>query len=291
MAHRSIHQPARQPLPTTVDDPPGFDPLAEAGPDPVRAHPPATLLGRWPALAPRLPDRPATWIAVVVALLLVAGAGWWLLRPAAPPVESTLPLASSDAAQVGGSAADSTASGSGAPSGTGAVSTSSTVPALVVQAAGAVAHPGVYRLDPAARVDDLVREAGGLTSAADRDRVNLAAPLADGERVWIPARGEERAPEVVAGGTGSGGGGAAAGSGGGSVAGAGASSATPTEPVDLNTATAEQLEALPGVGPATATAILAYREQAGGFRSVDDLLEVRGIGDAKMEQLRPLVRV
>ena len=105
--------------------------------------------------------------------------------------------------------------------------------------------------------------------------------MVDGERVWIPHRGEAKPPDVVAGaGAGGGGGGA------GSVPG-------PALPaiVDLNTATAEQLDTLPGVGPATASAILAYRDQHGPFSAVDDLLEVRGIGDAKLEQIRPLAKV
>jgi competence protein ComEA len=226
-----------------------------------------------------------SWLVAGVGLAAVAAVGWWLLRPGAPPVETTLPTAGAPAA----TAADTVAA-AGAPAANGAAaSTSTTAPDLVVQAAGAIAEPGVYRLPAGARVDDLVEAAGGLTSEADADRVNLAAPIGDGERVWVPAHGEVEVPAVVAGtggGASSSGGGASPGGGGG---GAGATEAS--GPIDLNTATADELDRLPGVGPATATAILAYRDEHGRFGSVEELLEVRGIGDAKLEQLRPLVRV
>ena len=226
---------------------------------------------------------------LLVGLALVGGL-WWLLRPAAAPIETSIPLAS--ASEGGSSGVGSSPAGGPTASGPAAdgdgVPTSAATP-VVVQAAGAVVVPGVYRLAPGSRVDDLVRRAGGLTPDADVDRVNLAALVGDGERVWVPHRGEEAAPPVVAG-TGT-----AAGAG---VGHPGGSEGTGTDgtpstasPLDLNAATAEQLDELPGVGPATATAILAYRDANGPFRSVDDLLEVRGIGDAKLEQLRSLVRV
>lgn len=230
-----------------------------------------------------VPSVPRSWVVGAVGLLALAAAGWWLLRPAPAPIESSLPLAPAAGATTDGSGASS----AGAGSTVGAASPTTTeVPDVVVQAAGQVARPGVYRLPPGSRIDDLVDEAGGFTRKADTDRVNLAAPLVDGERVWVPATGEQQVPPVVAGG-GSGDGGAAP-----SVGGTDSSKgATPTDPVDLNSATAEELDSLPGVGPATAAAILAYRDQHGPFRSVDDLLDVRGIGDAKLEQLRPMVRV
>jgi competence protein ComEA len=146
----------------------------------------------------------------------------------------------------------------------GRSSTRAAPPQLVVDVAGAVRRPGLYRLAPGTRVDDAVAAAGGATAHADVAAVNLAAPLADGEQVVVPARGA---------------GGAAAGGG-------GSSSSTV---VDLNAATAEQLDALPGVGPATAARIVAYRQQHGPFHSLAELDGVPGIGPARLAQLKGLV--
>lgn len=189
-------------------------------------------------------------LGVAAAVVAVGVAGFLLLRgPSAPPPEVSLPVAG----------------GPGDPSASS--TTSSTAPAIVVvHAAGAVASPGVYRLPGGSRVGDLVDAAGGPVAGADLDQVNLAAPVADGERVYVPMEGE-----VVP----------APSAGGGEAAG----------PVDLNAASASDLEALPGIGPATAAAIVDERERRGRFSSVDDLLDVRGIGPAKLEQLRELVRV
>jgi competence protein ComEA len=135
---------------------------------------------------------------------------------------------------------------------------------LVVDVAGAVRRPGLYRLPQGARIADAVARAGGLSRKADRNLVNLAAPLADGEQVLVAQRG---------------GGGVAGGS-----AGAGPSSA----PVDLNSATAEQIDALPGIGPVTAQKIIDYRQQHGPFTSLDDLDAISGIGPARIENLKGL---
>jgi competence protein ComEA len=153
-----------------------------------------------------------------------------------------------------------------------------TVPGIVVHAAGAVRQPGVYLLPAGARVADLLDRAGGPTAETDLDRVNLAAPLADGQRLYVPRRGEQ-APAVV---------GPDGGAGGGGEGGAGS---LPAGPVDINTATAEQLDTLPGIGPATAAAIVEHRERTGPFASVDALLDVRGIGPAKLDAIRALVSV
>jgi competence protein ComEA len=137
-------------------------------------------------------------------------------------------------------------------------------PGLLVHVVGAVRRPGLYRLTADARVADVVRRAGGATRNADLALVNLAAPLADGAQVVVP----RRQPAGVAGS-------GAAGPAGG--------------PVHLNTATLEQLDALPGVGPATAKRILDYRQENGAFATVDELDAVAGIGPARLEQLRDLV--
>ena len=126
---------------------------------------------------------------------------------------------------------------------------------------------------------DAVVAAGGTSTEADVEQLNLAARISDGERIYVPKKGEPP-PAVIAGTPPAG----AATSGGGAKG-------APAGPLDLNTATAEQLETLPGVGPATSKAILSYRASHGRFRSVTELLEVPGIGPAKLEALRPLVRV
>lgn len=200
------------------------------------------------------------------AVLLVAVTAWWLLRPGRLPVEATLPRAVTTSAVRTGSGAATTSAG-GPPTTSAA--------AIVVQAAGAVQHPGVYRLPAGARVADLVDAAGGPAGDADVDLVALAAKLIDGQRVAVPHRGDPvtAAPGPPGGDT------------------PGAASAVVAGPVDLNAATMQDLDRLPGVGPATAKAIVAYRDRHGRFTSVDELTEVPGIGPAKLDALRPLVTV
>jgi competence protein ComEA len=137
---------------------------------------------------------------------------------------------------------------------------------LVVDVAGAVRRPGLYRLSGGSRIADAVARAGGATPTAVLDGVNLAAPLADGEQVVVPAKGSATA-----------------------AAGAPAGASPAAGPVSLSTATAEQLDALPGVGPVTAQKILDYRTKHGAFHSVDELDAVPGIGPARLDQLRDLV--
>ncbi len=140
---------------------------------------------------------------------------------------------------------------------------------VVVDVVGAGRRPGLYRLEQGSRIADAVARAGGATGKADLAQVNLAAPLADGEQVVVPKRG---APGAAPGG-----------------AGVGARAGASTGPVHLSTATLEQLDSLPGVGPVTAQKILDYRAKHGAFSSVDELDAVPGIGPSRMDQLRDLV--
>ena len=141
---------------------------------------------------------------------------------------------------------------------------------LVSDVAGAVRRSGLYRLRSGSRIDDAIAAAGGPTPKAQLDTVNLAAPIADGEQILVPGRGAAGAAAAAASPP------AAAGS-------------SPTAPLDLNTATLEQLEALPGIGPVTAQKILDYRQAHGAFHSVTELQGVPGIGPAHMAQLKGLV--
>jgi len=137
---------------------------------------------------------------------------------------------------------------------------------VVVHVAGAVRQPGVYKLPATARVDDAVAEAGGPTRRADLGGLNLAAEVEDGRQVLVPER-------VRAGGVG----GAAAASG---------SAPAEGQPLNLNTATLEQLDTLSGVGPTTAQKILEFREERGGFGSIEELGEIPGIGEKRLATLR-----
>lgn len=164
---------------------------------------------------------------------------------------------------------------------------------------GAVAHPGVVRVPVGERVSDALDAAGGAGGDADLTRLNLARPVVDGERVYVPRVGETEVPaELRPGGavvgSGAAGGGGPAGAGGavGGAAGSGVGGTVGEDAVvDLNAADTTALETLPGIGPALAQRILAWREEHGGFRSVEDLLEVSGIGDGRFAELRDRVRV
>jgi competence protein ComEA len=206
------------------------------------------------------PGRPGlrALVAVVVVVALGAAALAWLSRPRPEPVAAVLTAPHPTAAMPGGPVA--------VASPTGPVY-------LVVAVTGTVRRPGLVRVPPGARVADVIEAAGGLVGDGDLGYLNLARRVADGELIAVGT------PAPPAGDAGPGPGAAGPG-----LPGAG-------RPVNLNTATTGELEALPGVGPVLAQRIVAHREQHGGFRSVEDLRQVSGIGEARFAELRDLVTV
>ena len=148
---------------------------------------------------------------------------------------------------------------------------------VLVHVAGAVRRPGVYELKEGMRIDDALRLAGGPKPRADLAAVNLAAKVEDGRQILVPERARRSAasPSAMAAPDGS----------------APAAAGVPGAPVNLNTATLEQLDALDGIGPATAQSILDFREERGGFGSVEELGEVPGIGEKRLATLREGVTV
>jgi competence protein ComEA len=161
-----------------------------------------------------------------------------------------------------------------------------------VHVVGAVNEPGVYHLAAGARGDDALRAAGGARSNADLRLVNLAAPLVDGEQLVIPRIGE-RPPTTAASGGGSGGSGGSRGAGDTAASPGNTGSTRTTLPliIDINRASADEFDRLPGIGPKTAKAIVEHRTRNGPFASVDDLLAVRGIGPATLAEVRNWVKV
>ena len=215
------------------------------------------------ALADRLGVSPSTVVLGALGIVAAAIGGWWALRaPPGPDPAEILPMANSVE-----------------------IPTPSTSPVpdpgrIMVDVVGAVARPGLHELPAASRVADAVAAAGGLTAEADRMRLNLAEPLSDGARLWVPEVGETVAPDVVPVSAG-------AGDPGRDEAGSGSGTAT----VNLNRADEAALQRLPGIGPALAAAIVEHRQRAGPFATVDELIEVSGIGPAKLDQIRPLATV
>lgn len=206
-----------------------------------------------------------TLAALAVALLVAAAfAAYHFLtgRPqtvAAPPPEPPRPAASEPASALAPSP------GAGPTAGPGSV---------VVDVSGKVRDPGVHRLRPGSRVADALKAAGGTRPGADLSGLNRARVLTDGEQIVV---GTPPAPTPT-------------GRGPAATAESGGAGPAPAGPVSLNSATVDQLDTLPGVGPVLARHILDYRTQHGGFRSVDELREVNGIGDRRFADLRPLVR-
>ena len=216
--------------------------------------PPAVRGGRL-ALEPR-----AATVLAVVAAAAVALAGWFAWRSAAV----TGPAAPST--RVAGVVA-AAASGSSPPGPGSSATASASSAGLVIDVAGRVRHPGLVHLPAGARVADALAAAGGALPGVDLTTVNLARALADGEQVVVGAPGAAPA------------------------GGAASSGSAPDVLVDLNTATLEQLDSLPGVGPVLAQRILDWRTQHGRFTSVDQLGEVGGIGSKKLGDIKPHVRV
>lgn len=211
-------------------------------------------------------------VATTGGVVLVIVGGWWVMRTPPLPIESRIPFAPQTVAFLGESF------------GSSAIATTSTIPmTIMVHVAGEVVHPGIVVIDGDSRVIDALTAAGGPTLRADLNPVNLAASLVDAAQIYIPRLGEVPRSKVnrplpgvnlpPA-----------------SIDNSTVGSTNP-QPIDVNSATEQQLVNLPGIGPATARAIVAYRLLHGPFASVDDLLNVRGIGPAKLEGLFGLVRV
>lgn len=237
------------------------------------------LTGPWSL--PAMAGRARLWVAWIGpgrlagafgAALVLAGVGWWLLRSPTLPTEAALPAVSHS------TSVPSAPSGFPASSTTGPSRPSLSEPAaaVIVHVTGAVLRPGVYEMAAGQRVDDALAAAGGPTPAADANSLNLAAPVADGDRIEVPALGQTSS--AVAGATGSGHTHATSGT-----------ALSISSPVDLNHAGAAELEGLPGIGPATAAAIIDYRTQNGPFATIEQLLEVPGIGPAKLDAVREFV--
>ena len=220
-------------------------------------------------------------IGSVLSVAFVGVAGWWLVQVPPPPPEASLSFASTTVV-------------ANATIGVSASSINTTPQIITVHVAGAVKNPGVYRLKYGSRINDGLVAAGGATSAANLDVINLATVLNEGEQIYVPKRGEK--PHVITNRPQAGGVGGAAGAGGaagvgGATGAGGATNGAALQQININLASVVELEQLPGVGPATAKAIVAYREKFGAFLKVEDLLKVRGIGPAKLSEILPRARV
>lgn len=197
-----------------------------------------------------MPELSRAQLAVYAALAVVAlmlGSRW--IRSGGESAAASSGIAAFESGESSGSAGD------------GDPAFEPTTGDLVVHVAGAVRDPGVFRMPPGSRVTDAIERAGGTTGDAAPDSINLAAPLADGQQVQVPAKVE------------------------GPPAGA-SSTALGDGPISLGTATIEELDTIEGIGPVTAAAILEFRDQSGGVSSIDDLDQVSGIGPTTMEALK-----
>ena len=261
-------------------------------------QPGTTRSTRW-GLSPR--------VLLLVAVLALVAVVWGVTQfSAAPRAEQIAsPSATAESVQAVGAqqSTQSTAQPGASESAQGGASGEATVR---VHVAGAVNNPGVYTLPAQGRAVDAIAAASGAAADADLDRVNLAGALSDGVQIYVPHRGETAAPAQIQpnGGTANAGQGNAANGAAQNGASQGGTQPQPARtltpagsaqkgstPVNINTATAEELQTLPRIGPAMAQRIIAWREAHGGFRSVDELDAVPGIGPSMLENLRPLVTV
>lgn len=266
-------------------------------------QPGTTRSARW-GLSPR--------VLLLVAVLALVAVVWGVTQfSAAPRAEQVAsPSASAESVQAVGAqqspGAQSTAQPGAHPSESAQGGGASGEATVRVHVAGAVNNPGVYTLPAQGRAVDAIAAASGAAADADLDRVNLAGALSDGVQIYVPHRGETAAPAQIQpnGGTANAGQGNAANGAAQNGASQGGTQPQPARtltpagsaqkgstPVNINTATAEELQTLPRIGPAMAQRIIAWREAHGGFRSVDELDAVPGIGPSMLENLRPLVTV
>lgn len=220
------------------------------------------------------PGRPGLRVLLVVVVVAVAATVflWWRARPHAQPVARPAP-----ATPVSGGAVAASASSAPSP-GAGTATPSGRPATVLVDVAGKVHHPGVVTLPKGSRVIDAIKAAGGFTSGAGAGTLNLAAKVADGQQVLVgvrPSPGTGPGATVSTGAAGAGP--------------AGASAAGGTQ-VSLNTATVQQLDTLPGIGPVLAQRIIDYRTEHGEFTSADQLQDVSGIGPKTYADLRGLVQ-
>ena len=206
-------------------------------------------------------------VAIVVLVALVAGFVWFRVGSAASDAAPGAVRTSTAATQS--KPATRRASPSAGPA--SVATTRGRGATMFVHVAGAVQKPGVIELPVGARVIDALDAVGGALADADLDRLNLAAKVVDGQQILVPKLGQP----LPSGASGT----------------SGAATGGVTGPVNLNTASATELETLPGIGPVLAAAIVSERERRGGFRSVNELRQVRGIGEARFTDLKPLVTV
>jgi competence protein ComEA len=192
-------------------------------------------------------------LVTAINLVLLGGLFFWLRRPVSDPIEIVPPEPT--------------------PSPTLA-STPTSMP-VRVYVSGAVSQPDVYHLPPGSIVKDAIEVAGGATQDADLERINLAQELRDQQQLYVPRIGEADAPPPVTGGE----------------RGSDLGELISGSKVNINTATPEELETLPGIGPALAGRIVEHREVNGPFTSVEDITQVSGIGDLTFEKLKDRITV